>query len=384
MRIGIYISPAHAVPPGEKNILAPWILAGRLADELVEKGHDVTLFAAKGSTTRARLVHGGIEPTVKRKKAFPDVESYRAYVVSQELALMREVVSAAKAGELDIVHVHQPVERIYPALLAMPATIPVLITFHDPIVPARFAALETLVGLGNIYFVSLSYSQQRGVPFPFVGVVPNGIDLSLFQTDEIRTEIDAPLLITGRIVPEKGFGDAIQAARLAGVRLLVVGQEYEDRKRSHEYFQTVVKPAVDGKTVFWEPVVKRDHLVGHYQTARAFLFPIRWEEPFGLVMIEAMACGTPVIAYDRGSVSEIVRDGLTGYIVDPGDGTAVSDTTYRIKKMGVEGLVEAIRSIDRIDRAVCRTHVEKHFSLEAMIQGYETVYAQVCGMKKKR
>ena len=133
------------------------------------------------------------------------------------------------------------------------------------------------------------------------------------------------------------------------MRLLIVGQEYEEHKEARIYFEDEVKPAIDGKTVLWESVVKQEHLVGHYQTAAALLFPIQWEEPFGLVMIEAMACGTPVIAYNRGSVPEIIVDGKTGFIVDP--------------SKGVDGLADAIKHIGDIDRKACRTHVEKHFSL---------------------
>ncbi len=363
MRIGLYISPSHRVPPDEKSILAPWVLVQQLADGLVAKHHDVTLFAAKGSNTSAKLIHGGIDATINRISEYGDHDDYRAYVIAQELALMREVIVWAKEGKLDVVHIHQPVERLYPALLAMPAKVPVVITFHDPINPERFAALEKLMELGNIHLVSLSKAQQHQVPFPFAGVVPNGVDTSRFVPDGQLPLRKRPLLITGRIVPQKGFTDAIEAARAVHMRLMIVGQEYEQQKVSREYFEGEVKPAIDGKNVLWESVVKQEHLVGHYQTAAALLFPIRWEEPFGLVMIEAMATGTPVIAYNRGSVPEIIIDGKTGFIVDP--------------KEGVKGLVQAIKRIDEIDRMACRRHVERYFSLATMIAGYEAVYKKV-------
>lgn len=376
MKIGVYISPSHSVPPNEKNILAPWVLVHQLADGLIDKGHQVVLFAAKDSKTKAKLVHGGIESTVQKLKEFGDPDAYRSYVVAQELALMREVIIYAKAGKLDIIHIHQPVERLYPALLAMPAHVPVIVTFHDPISPERFAALEKLVGLGNIHFVSLSKSQQKGVPFPFSGVVPNGVDTKLFKPDGENLH---GLLITGRIVPQKGFLDAIEAAKQAKVRLMMVGQPYG------EYFEKEIQSMIDGKTVIWESVVKQDHLVGHYQTAKALLFPIHWEEPFGLVMIEAMACGTPVIAYNHGSVSEIVRDGMNGFIIENNESTKIqasnnkqiSNSKFQIKKIGIDGLVEAIRRIGEIDRSACRKHVAQHFSLNAMIEGYEGIYASL-------
>jgi glycosyltransferase involved in cell wall biosynthesis len=376
MKIGIFISPAHAVPPTEMNILAPWMLTSDLANRFVGLGHQVTLFAAKGSKTDATLVHANVLPTSAVEHRYADKESYRSFVIAQELLLFREVIARAKAQELDIVHVHQPVERLYPALAALPQRIPVVITFHDPISPARFPALEKLLALKNIYFVSLSQSQQRGVPFPFAAVVPNGVDTSVFVPDGIAVR-QKPLLITGRIVPEKGFTDAIEAAAACHERLLIVGQEYSKRPDSLEYFEHEIAPRIDKKQVLWESVVRREHLIGHYQTAKALLFPIHWEEPFGLVMIEAMACGLPVIAYHRGSVSEIIRDGLTGYIIDEGTEGSTNIPNPAIKTKGIAGLVEAIGKIDAIDPKKCREHVEKHFSTDTMIKAYIKVYKDI-------
>jgi glycosyltransferase involved in cell wall biosynthesis len=126
-------------------------------------------------------------------------------------------------------------------------------------------------------------------------------------------------------------------------------------------------------------------MIGHVKyaflgNARAFMFPIHWEEPFGLVMAEAMACGTPVIGYARGSVPEIVRDGVTGFIIDPpdGDGFPISESgKWIIKKRGVEGLIEAIGRVREIDRAACRRHVEENFTVEKMVAGYEEVYKKI-------
>lgn len=379
MNIGLYISPSHTVPPDEKNILAPWILVRDLANGLTKDRHAVTLFAAKGTKTDARLVHGGIRPTVHERQRFGDVDSYRAYVIAQELLLFREVIAEAKAGSIDLIHIHQPVERLYPALAALPPKFPVVITFHDPLRPERFPALEKVYTLGNIHFVSLSRAQQEGVPFPFEAVVPNGVDMKLFKPDRELHRIDPPLLMTGRIVPQKGFTDAIRVAGEAGVRLMIIGQEYTKKKIPREYFEEEVLPAIDGKHVIWESVVRTEHLVGHYQTARALLFPIHWEEPFGLVMVEAMACGTPVIAFDRGSVSEIVKDGLTGFIIEDDTKSYIGKQKnhWKITKKGIEGFVEAVKRIGEIDRKACRAYAEKTFPIVRMIKAYEAVYKRV-------
>jgi len=382
MKIGIYISPAHSVPPNEKNILAPWLLVRDLANGLAARKQHVIVFAARGSSVQTTLVHGNIQPAILKRSAFADADSYRPFVISQELLLFREVIAAAKAKKIDCVHVHQPIERLYPGLAALPPKFPIILTFHDPIRPERFPALEKLMALGNIYFVSLSKSQQHNVPFPFVDVVPNGVDTHIFTPDpESRNTLqrngtdNRPLLITGRIVPQKGFADAIAIAKAAGIRLMMVGQEYEKRKIPREYFHEEIRPYIDGKTVFWESIVKQDHLIGHYQTARALLFPIQWEEPFGLAMVEAMACGTPVIAYNRGSVSEIVRDGLTGFIIQNTSDKNISNTV--IQKKGIDGFVEAIQRIDEIDRSFCVRHVAEHFTLERMIDRYEALYRKI-------
>lgn len=376
MRIGMFISPSHTVPPDEKNILAPWILVNQLTESLVARGYSVTLFAAKGSKTSAKLIHGGIEPTVMRQHDFLDHSDYVSYVQSQNLALLREAVVFVKSHPIDVLHIHTSPEGLYPALLAFPPKLPIIVTFHDPISPERFPGLEKVMELGNVHFVSLSKAQQHGAPFRFAGVVPNGIDTRMFTPDGGTRN---SMLMTGRIVKEKGFIDAIAAVRQigGGERLMIVGQKYEQLPAAKRYFEEEIAPEIDGKTVIWEPVVKPDHLVGHYQTAKALLFPIHWEEPFGLVMIEAMACGTPVIAYDRGSVPEIVVDGVTGFIVPSGVRDVHKARHVTIQKTGVNGIVEAIRRIGDIDRRACRKHVEQYFTIDTMVKGYEAVYEKL-------
>lgn len=383
MNIGMYIAPTHTVPPNEKNILAPWILTEQLVDGLIADDHAVTLFAAKGSNTQATLVHGDIEPTIVRMREFADHSMYVSLVTEQNLSLLRKAVSYIKSHDIDVLHVHTSPELLYPALLAIPAKTPVIVTFHDPIVPERFPALEKVYGIGNVHFVSLSKSQQYGVPFSFAGVVPNGVDTKLFCPDTELPLHDRPVIMTGRIVKQKGFHDAIEAVKISGDRLLIIGQSYDHNDAAKTYYEDEIVPHVDNAQIMMEPVVKSEHLVGHYQTAKALLFPIHWEEPFGLVMIEAMACGTPVIAYNRGSVPEIIKDGITGFIIDPPEADEVGRShvekrgKWTIKKSGVEGLVEALSRIGEIDRTMCRRHVESQFTLTHMVKGYEQIYAKL-------
>ena len=145
-----------------------------------------------------------------------------------------------------------------------------------------------------------------------------------------------------------------------------------------EFVKNKVLPYVDGDKIvhagFFVTSMEKNNFLNK---AKALMLPILWDEPFGLVMIEAMACGTPVIAYNRGSVSEIVRDGVTGFIIDPDNEDRPGKGTWVIKKQGIEGLVEAIKRIEEIDRRACRKHVEENFSVSKMVEGYEKIYNQI-------
>ena len=378
MKIALYSSPVHTVPPNEKNILAPWELVHDLANGLVERGHTVLLFAPKGSKTKATLFHGDIDPVIREKpKYLNDLEQYRALVAARSLALFRYMISVIRENPVDVVHAHQSMEMFLPAFADFPHSIGVAATFHDAVDGSRWPALEKVAAYDNVHFVGISRAQFRDTPFTPVAVVPNGIDPSLFEVVDESSSNDHPLLMVGRIVPEKGFVDGIMAAKRSHIRLMIVGQKYEEIPVAKEYFDTQIIPHIDGKTLIWEPVVKRDHLLGHYQTARALLFPIGWEEPFGLVMTEAMACGTPVIAYNRGSVPEVIQDGVTGFIVDPDNVERPNKGNWIIKKQGVDGLVEAIQRIGEIDRRACRELVEQKFTVDHMINGYVSVYEKI-------
>lgn len=374
----MYISPAHTVPPLDENILAPWILMGEMVDGLVGRGHDIQVFAAKGSVTKGHLHHFNIDPTVLNKSVLtPD--DYKKDVADDEDLLFTRMMETVKEDGVPLVHIHHPIERLYPLLSKYPDT-QFVFTFHDPIGPERFADLQKIQTLGNCHFVSISNAQRSGVPLTFAATVYNGVSTTLFQPIPER-EPYAPFVAVGRVVPNKGFEDAISAVRATDSRLVIAGQVYQDKPEMLDYFNQKIKPEIDGKHVFMEPLLKREHLVGHYQTAKALLFPIHWEEPFGLVMVEAMACGTPVIAYNRGSVSEVVQDGVTGFIIDPDDTDRPGKGSWIIKKQGVEGLIEAIKRIEELDRTVCRKLVEEKFSLDTMVHGYENVYQKI--LKKK-
>jgi glycosyltransferase involved in cell wall biosynthesis len=376
MKIGIYISPAHPVPPDPDKILAPWVLAMDQVNTLVADGHEVHLFAALGSNTLGVLHDYGVSPLVRKQQDFTP-EEYRQMVTAVEQDFFLKTIKTAHEIGLEVLHIHHPIERLYEQFAQSRRDIPLVFTFHDPVTPERFEMLKKIHDLGNCHFVGISDSQYRNVPVPFDGTVYNGIPMEQFNfTDEIKSAVG--FLCVGRVVPQKGFDDAIEAVKATANRLMIAGQVFERKPEMLEFFDNKIKPSIDGGSVLLEPVLHRQHLIGHYQTSKALLFPIKWEEPFGLVMIEAMACGTPVIAYNRGSVPEIVKDGVTGFIIDPADDVpGQTPGGWTIKKRGVEGLIEAINRVGEIDRATCRKHVEQNFTLQKMVDGYVALYKKI-------
>jgi glycosyltransferase involved in cell wall biosynthesis len=202
----------------------------------------------------------------------------------------------------------------------------------------------------NQHFVSISNSQRRDAPdFPYIGTVYNGIDTDMFSFCQ---DAEDYLMYAGRLVPEKGVKEAVQVALKTSRRLIITGQVTPP---TQWYFDEHVKPHLSDK-ILHLGMIDKAQLAKYYQKAAALLVPIRWEEPFGLTMAEAMACGTPVIAFRRGSVAEVIEDGKTGFIVD-----------------NTADMINAIQNIGKIKRQDCRRHVEQHFTIDRMVTNYEYV-----------
>jgi glycosyltransferase involved in cell wall biosynthesis len=188
----------------------------------------------------------------------------------------------------------------------------------------------------------------------YCGVVYNGIDVESFPYEEQKEDY---LLFLARIAPEKGTHLAIEAARRLGKRLVIAAKvDRADR----QYFHDTVEPLIDGDLIQFVGEVDAALKRKLYARAYCLLFPICWEEPFGLVMAEAMACGTPVIAFARGAATELVVDGETGFLVHD-----------------VDGMVRAVHRVDRIDPRRCRRHVEENFSAQRMTEGYLAIYERI-------
>lgn len=371
MRVALYISPAHTVPPETNSILAPWWLVADIADGLVNRGHDVTLFGARGSKTKARLVDIGLDPFDTLRNQLP-VSQFNRIAYFREQQLASHMYRLSQKGNFDVIGVHHPVDRLLP--LAALSSCPTVNTLHDPINEILLDFYSAYKHINTISYISISNAQRANTDLPFAGTVYNGLRLRDYTYSKIG---QGYLLAVGRIRKEKGFTDAIAVAKRLSVTLIISGEYFPQYPDIAAYWESQVKPYIDGERLIYKGLMPRSDVIDLYKDATALLFPIHWEEPFGLVMIEAMACGTPVIAYNRGSVSEIVRDGITGFIIDPDNEDRPGKGRWIIKKQGIEGLGEAIKRIGEIDRTACRRHVEDHFTVEKMVEGYEQVYTRV-------
>jgi len=256
---------------------------------------------------------------------------------------------AAENNEYDLLHIH-PADKALPLALSHPNVLTVY-TLHDPIYPWRGDVFR-IFSAPNQYYVSISDAQRKPAPdLNYLATIYNGIDLKLFPYSEKAGDF---FLFVGRIAPEKGVAEAVEAARIADVNLIIIGPPV-----TGAYWEERIKPFLNDKIKYLGHVSYHE-LYKYYQKAKAILVPIQWEEPFGLVMTEAMACGTPVIAFRRGSVPEIIKDNKTGFIVE-----------------NVGEMAEAIKKIGNIKRKNCREHVEKNFGTDKMVENYEKEFLKI-------
>jgi glycosyltransferase involved in cell wall biosynthesis len=337
LHVAVVAPPWYAVPPeGYGGIES--MLAG-LIDGLVARGHRVTLIGAGRHRTRAQRFVSVYETPPSDRLGEP----------------LPEVVHAAAAAKaiddlaVDVVHDN----TLAGPLTARGRGAPTVLTTHGAVTGE---AGRYLADLGSsVSLVAISEAQRKSAPgLNWVGRVHNSVDVGSFPVG--RGE-DGYLLFLGRFCPTKGAHLAIDAAAAAGVPIVLAGKLSEPPERA--YFEEMIRPRLGPGACYVgeaDAAMKREL----YGAASALLFPICWDEPFGLVMVEAMACGTPVVALARGSVPEVVVDGATGFVV-----------------RRPEELVGAIRRIPQIDRAACRRHVAAHFDLPSMVDGYEKVFRQV-------
>ncbi|SRR5579871_389644 len=311
-----------------------------LTEELVRRGHDVVLFASGDSRTSARLVPCCPEGL----RLNPDVRDYVAYTI-RELGRVSQM-----AAEFDIIHNHIDYFAFpYSRLIRTP----LVTTTHGRLDLPELS--EVFADFAEVQLVSISDAQRAPLPSAnWLATVYNGIELRNFT---LRDRPGDYLAFLGRIAPEKRLDRAIEIARAAEMPLKIAAKvDPADR----DYFTHAIKPFLRHPSIEYLGEIdeaQKDEFLGN---AYAYLFPIDWPEPFGITVVEAMACGTPVIAMAHGSVPEVVAHEQTGFVC-----RTIAD------------MIRAVEEVPRIDRSLCRRWVAERFSVERMADGYEAVYRDV-------
>lgn len=333
MRVAILSSIAWRTPPRKYG---PWEqVASTLAEGLIDKGIDVSLFATADSITKGHLESVCKYPYAEHNEIDPKV---------WECLHIANVME--KAGQFDIIHNHFDfLPLAYSSLIKTP----MITTIHGFSSPQIIPVYKKYNGATN--YISISNS-DRHPDLHYLRTIYHGINSSDFS---FRSEKENFLLYFGRIHRDKGAHAAIEIAKLTGHRLKMAGLIQDQN-----YFENQIKPHIDDERVIYlgnaDPVLRNELL----SQAKVLLHPISFDEPFGLSIIEAMMCGTPVIAFNRGSMSELISDGCTGYLVN-----------------NISEAVEAVEWLNQIDSQVCRDHAVTKFGVDRMVEEYISVYTEI-------
>ncbi len=316
-----------------------------LARGLVARGHEVTLFAHPGSTTAGRLIH------------WPGGSSQSHFNTIQNAVTLAHHVAS---GRFDVLHSFSRLAYMVPLL---PFRLPKIMSYQRAISP-RTTAIAQQLSRGTLEFTAVSNWMIE--PVKHIGrwhMIPNGVLLDTY-TFQPTVANDAPLVFLGRIEEIKGPHLAIEIAQRTGLDLVIAGNIPQEKKA---WVDAHVMPHIDGRRIqYIGPVDDRqkNELLG---SARAFLMPILWEEPFGIVMAEALACGTPVLGLRRGAVPEVVEDNVTGFVTDT-----------------LDELVASVPRVSEIDRRLCRARAVTTYSEPAIVEAYLSLYRSVALRQKAR
>ncbi len=339
MRIAQIAPLSERVPPkkygGTERVIY------NLIEELVRRGHEVTLFASGDSQTSARLI--SVLP-----KSLRELNRKNPYGLN-EWHFTNIGLAYSMQDKFDIIHDHN---YVLSTPVAQLAHVPVVQTihgaFHEDNIP-----LYSL--LDKINLVTISRAQRpRGKKLNIVGTVYNGLKMDHYPFSK---DNDGYLLYVGRMAMEKGVHYAIEAAQRLDLPLIIAARIAEVDK---EYFKEYIKEKLNDPRIIWVGEVNERERNVLMSRAMCLLHPVMWPEPFGLTMIEAMACGCPVVAFNQGSIPEVVQDGKSGFIVS-----------------NVGEMVDKVRQIDQIDRAYCRKYSLRTFNERKMADGYERIYKKV-------
>lgn len=341
MRIAQIAPIIESVPPkkygGTERVISV------LTEELVRRGHDVTLFATGDSVTSAKLVSSYPRPL---RQDIPQPMVKRTIWGHRHVA-----IAYAMRNQFDIIHDHT---SWLSAGLANMSRVPVVMTLHGALTPEAIALFETLE---NPYLVSISESQRKPAPdLNYISTIYNGLSMASYPFSNTH---NGYLIFIGRICEEKGPHFAIEVAKRLNLPLIIAAKVEDGTSR--EYFETMVKPHLSEK-IQWIGEVDEKERNQLFSKALCSLHPVTWPEPFGLTLIESMACGTPVVAFDQGAIPEVIKHNETGFVVHT-----------------IDEMTDAVSRITKIRRSACRNHALEQFSVEKMVDSYELVYDAIVG-----
>ncbi|MBZ9577661.1 glycosyltransferase family 4 protein [Patescibacteria group bacterium] len=343
INIGVIVPPFTTVPPSGQG--GTERIAKEMIEGLTKKGYKVTLFGAGRYKGSAKFIQIFKKTITERKFDTAYSEASRplrlesAYIAR----VMKEIIK--REGEFNIIFNHARGGYLFLPLSLFIKT-PIVSIFHLPIFKE---AADVLASYKKPNVVTISNSQRKGFPnINYLATVYNGVNTKEFKFCEKPKDY---FLYMGAMAEHKNTKAAILAAKRAKVKLILAGG-----KKREPYFSKEIKPLIDGKQIKYVGEVSGKRRTDLVKYAKGFLFPIKWPEPFGIVMIEAMASGVPVIAYPNGAVPEVVKDKKTGFIAK-----------------NIKEIVKAIKNIDKIDRKKCRARVKKYFTVEKMVDDYEKI-----------
>ena len=344
-----------------------------LIDGLVKKGHDVTLYCAQGSQTNATR-----QIEVCKAEEAMGSESNVEFVYPYTLLEIRKIIEDIKEKKFDLLHINVLKTFLF-SYFADQIPIPMIHTMHRDFLQNKkiFQVYQKIGFHDNEYFVFVSKSAHK-LSFLQHNTfdVFNGIDIAKYPFSEQGGD---KLLWLSRIDPLKGPKEAILAVNQAKKQLMMSGDI--DRQKYQEYFDQELKSLIVDDITYEKPIsLERNIELFHH--AKAFIFPIQWEEPCPLTVLESMACGTPLIAFARGSLVESVVDGETGFLVNPSDNDIRG--SWIVKKTGINGLTEAIERLYAMSsekylamRKACRNRAEENYTIDKMVDKYLNIYTQI-------